>query len=199
MSGHLGDRLDLRLFLTGGMLGSGFFVALFGAAYFLNIHTIGYFIFIQICGGVFQATGWPSVVSVMANWFGREKRGLIMGVWNAHTSIGNICGSLIAAYMLQYGWGWSFIVPGAFIGLAGLLIFTCLVVEPQDIGFLPQSGSVLPSMIPSEAVTPSRSDQGGLSAGETVVLERRLAQLAESRGGMVSASVAANMGMFFCI
>ncbi len=28
-------------------------------------------------------------------------------------------GSLIAAYMLRYGWGWSFIVPGAFIAVSG--------------------------------------------------------------------------------
>lgn len=100
-------------------------------------------------------------------------------------------GSLIAAYMLRYGWGWSFVVPGAFIAVcgasasgqllaalrahdvvpgwdhasarlppaacttlstcpfdpppAGLIIFSFLVVEPQDIGFLPQSGSVLGS------------------------------------------------------
>lgn len=38
--------------------------------------------------GLLQATGWPSVVSVMANWFGKGKRGLIMGIWNAHTSVG---------------------------------------------------------------------------------------------------------------
>lgn len=28
-------------------------------------------------------------------------------------------GSLIAAYMLRYGWGWSFVVPGAFIAICG--------------------------------------------------------------------------------
>jgi OPA family glycerol-3-phosphate transporter-like MFS transporter 1/2 len=42
--------------------------------------------------GLLQATGWPSVVSVMANWFGKGKRGLIMGVWNAHTSVGEWAG-----------------------------------------------------------------------------------------------------------
>jgi OPA family glycerol-3-phosphate transporter-like MFS transporter 1/2 len=40
------------------------------------------------CTGLLQASGWPSVVSVMANWFGKGKRGLIMGIWNAHTSVG---------------------------------------------------------------------------------------------------------------
>ncbi|RMZ56132.1 hypothetical protein APUTEX25_004556 [Auxenochlorella protothecoides] len=146
-AGHIGDRVDLRYFLTGGMIGSGTCVILMGAAYFLNIHTLGYFIAVQIVGGLLQATGWPSVVSVMANWFGKGKRGLIMGLWNAHTSVGNILGSLLAAYMLQYGWGWSFIVPGIVIVVMGLVIFSFLVVEPQDIGFLPQSGSVVGSIV----------------------------------------------------
>ena len=34
---------------------------------------------------VLQATGWPGVVSVMANWYGKGRRGLIMGLWNSHT------------------------------------------------------------------------------------------------------------------
>ena len=147
VSGHLGDRLDLRKFLTGGMLGSGACVCLFGAAYFMKVHAMAYFLVIQIVGGLVQATGWPSVVTVMANWFGKGKRGLVMGVWNAHTSVGNILGSLVAASMLQYGWGWSFMVPGLLIILIGILIFLFLVVEPQDIGFLPQSGSTLGSFV----------------------------------------------------
>ncbi len=85
--------------------------------------------------GLFQATGWPSVVSVVANWFGKGKRGLIMGIWNAHTSVGNILGTLLAAAALPYGWGWSFILPGALIGVLGIVIFLFLIVEPGDIGF----------------------------------------------------------------
>lgn len=194
VSGHLGDRVDLRHFLTGGMLGSGTCVALFGAAYFWKIHTMGFFVVVQIVGGLLQATGWPSVVSVMANWFGKGKRGLIMGVWNAHTSIGNIVGSLIAAYMLKYGWGWSFVVPGFLMIGVGILIFLFLVVEPQDIGFLPQSGSAIGSLAGSQAETPSRGNGAeGMTDSERALLERRVAQLAEERGGMVPARVAASM------
>lgn len=147
ISGHLGDRLDLRHFLTWGMIGSGACVALFGMAYFWEIHIMPYFLTVQVVGGLLQATGWPSVVSVMANWFGKGKRGLVMGIWNAHTSVGNIAGSLMAAAALQWGWGWSFVVPGAMIAGVGLLIFLFLVVEPQDIGFVPQSGSALGSAV----------------------------------------------------
>lgn len=195
VSGHLGDRVDLRHFLTGGMLGSGACVALFGAAYFWNIHSMTYFITVQVAGGLLQATGWPSVVSVMANWFGKGKRGLIMGVWNAHTSVGNIVGSLIAASLLKYGWGWSFLVPGCFIILCGLVVFCFLVVEPQDIGFLPQSGSVLGSQAGSEPLTPrsEASDVSAMSAEARAYLERHLANIARGRGGLVPAHVQAQL------
>jgi sugar phosphate permease len=44
------------------------------------------------------------VVAVMGNWFGPQKRGLIMGVWAAHMTTGNIVGAVLGAQMLQYGW-----------------------------------------------------------------------------------------------
>uniref|UniRef100_A0A7N0VI47 Major facilitator superfamily (MFS) profile domain-containing protein n=1 Tax=Kalanchoe fedtschenkoi TaxID=63787 RepID=A0A7N0VI47_KALFE len=135
VAGHLGDNLDLRLFLTTGMIGSGIFVGLFGMGYFLNVHAFWFYLVMQMVAGLFQATGWPSVVAVIGNWFGKRKRGLIMGVWNAHTSIGNISGSLLAAAVLDYGWGWSFIVPGAFIALGGIIVYLFLAAYPEDIGF----------------------------------------------------------------
>jgi len=134
-SGHIGDSMDLRKFLTIGMVGSGLFVCMFGMAYFLDIHSMYYFVAVQIMAGVFQSTGWPSVVSVVGNWFGKSKRGLIMGVWNAHTSVGNILGSLIAARCLRdSNWGMSFIIPGVLMALSGLVINLFLVVDPEDAG-----------------------------------------------------------------
>ncbi|XP_042507552.1 putative glycerol-3-phosphate transporter 4 [Macadamia integrifolia] len=135
VAGHLGDTLDLRLFLTIGMIGSGIFVGLFGMGYFWSIHVFWYYLVMQMIAGLFQATGWPSVVAVIGNWFGKRKRGLIMGVWNAHTSVGNISGSLLAASVLQYGWGWSFILPGGLIILGGIMIYLFLAAYPEDIGF----------------------------------------------------------------
>ncbi|KAG4117230.1 hypothetical protein ERO13_D12G216400v2 [Gossypium hirsutum] len=135
VAGHLGDTLDLRLFLTTGMIGSGIFVGLFGMGYFWNIHVFWFYLSMQMVAGLFQATGWPSVVAVVGNWFGKRKRGLIMGIWNAHTSVGNISGSLLAAAVLDYGWGWSFIVPGALIASAGVLVYLFLPAYPEDIGF----------------------------------------------------------------
>ncbi|XVE57578.1 hypothetical protein DITRI_Ditri04bG0101200 [Diplodiscus trichospermus] len=135
VAGHLGDTLDLRLFLTTGMIGSGIFVGLFGMGYFWNFHVFSFYLVMQMVAGLFQATGWPSVVAVMGNWFGKRKRGLIMGVWNAHTSVGNISGSLLAAAVLDHGWGWSFIAPGALIASSGVLVYLFMPAYPEDIGF----------------------------------------------------------------
>ena len=50
-----------------------------------------------------------------------------MGIWNSHTSVGNILGSLIAGAFVNDNWGLSFIVPGAIIAAMGILIFFFLV------------------------------------------------------------------------
>jgi OPA family glycerol-3-phosphate transporter-like MFS transporter 1/2 len=103
-SGHLGDRTNLRIFLTEGMVGTGLFTLLFSVGYWGNIHSFLYYLIVQMIAGLFQTTGWPSVVAVVGTWSGKSKRGLIMGIWNAHTSIGNITGpSPLAPYHLKMG------------------------------------------------------------------------------------------------
>ncbi|KAL2547444.1 putative glycerol-3-phosphate transporter 4 [Forsythia ovata] len=160
VAGHLGDRLDLRLFLTTGMIGSGIFVVLFGLGYFWNIHVFWFYLVMQMVAGLFQATGWPSVVAVIGNWFGKRKRGLIMGIWNAHTSVGNISGSLLAASVLDYGWGWSFILPGAFIILGGILVYMFLAAYPEDVGFSGLNGSPVEAATLADDVETQMSKDG---------------------------------------
>ncbi|KAG7217214.1 hypothetical protein INR49_027758 [Caranx melampygus] len=60
-------------------------------------------------------------------------RGFIMGVWNSHTSVGNILGSLIAGVFVSSAWGMSFIVPGIIIACTGILCFFFLVEKPEDV------------------------------------------------------------------
>ena len=119
------------------MLASGISCYLFGIAKPYNIHNLWYFIFVQAIGGIFQTSGWPGVVTVVGNWFGKGKRGLIFGVWNSHTSLGNILGSLIAAAYVESDWSLSFIVPGVIMGAVGFLLFLFLVPNPVDIGYSP--------------------------------------------------------------
>uniref|UniRef100_A0A8C9K4X9 Solute carrier family 37 member 1 n=1 Tax=Panthera tigris altaica TaxID=74533 RepID=A0A8C9K4X9_PANTA len=127
LSGIIGERLPIRYYLTFGMLASGAFTALFGLGYFYNIHSFGFYVVTQIINGLVQTTGWPSVVTCLGNWFGKGRRGLIMGVWNSHTSVGNILGSLIAGYWVSTCWGLSFVVPGAIVAAMGIVCFLFLI------------------------------------------------------------------------
>ena len=47
-NGMIADRLDLRYFLTFGCLSSGVMTILFGAGKYMKIHSLYYFIFIQV-------------------------------------------------------------------------------------------------------------------------------------------------------
>ncbi|XP_037543763.1 glucose-6-phosphate exchanger SLC37A2 [Nematolebias whitei] len=137
ISGIFGERLPLRYYLSFGMVMSGLFTSLFGLGYYWNIHSLGYYAFVQVMNGLMQTTGWPAVVACVGNWFGKGKRGLIMGVWNSHTSVGNILGSLIAGVFVSSAWGMSFIVPGLIIAFTGILCFFFLVEKPEDVDCTP--------------------------------------------------------------
>lgn len=117
--GHVAERTNLRKFLASGMIMAGFWTICFGLAYFWEIHSLSYFIAVQLLGGIFQATGWPSVVTLVGNWFGKKRLGLIFGVWNSHTSVGNILGAVIAGLWVNNMWGYSFVVPGLIVGATG--------------------------------------------------------------------------------
>ena len=132
----------------------------------------------QIITGAFQASGWPGVVTVMANWFGKGRRGLIMGLWNSHTSLGNILGSLIAGAFVTTNWGLSFIVPGAIIAGVGFFLFLFLVPRPEDIGITHEQaehrdekeGETEPLMEDkAEEQTPDASDTTVMQAEERAI------------------------------
>uniref|UniRef100_A0A8C7G9Z6 Solute carrier family 37 member 1 n=1 Tax=Oncorhynchus kisutch TaxID=8019 RepID=A0A8C7G9Z6_ONCKI len=150
LSGIIGERLPIRLYLTFGMLMSGLFTCLFGLGYIYSIHSLGFYIFVQVANGLVQTTGWPSVVTCIGNWFGKGRRGLIMGIWNSHTSVGNILGSLIAGYWVSSNWGLSFIVPGLIIAAMGIICFLFLIEREYSLSGLFSLGNVLPSRESSE-------------------------------------------------
>uniref|UniRef100_A0A9J8BS79 Glucose-6-phosphate exchanger SLC37A2 n=1 Tax=Cyprinus carpio carpio TaxID=630221 RepID=A0A9J8BS79_CYPCA len=125
--GMFGERLPLRYYLSSGMILSGLFTVLFGLGFYWQIHSLWYYCLVQALNGLVQTTGWPAVVACVGNWFGKGKRGFIMGIWNSHTSVGNILGSLIAGVYVSSSWGLSFIVPGIIIASAGVICFLFLV------------------------------------------------------------------------
>jgi sugar phosphate permease len=56
---------------------------------------------------------------------------LIFGIWNIHTYVGNILGSLIAGAVLDHfgndNWAMAFIIPGIIIIVMAVLTFLFLI------------------------------------------------------------------------
>jgi OPA family glycerol-3-phosphate transporter-like MFS transporter 1/2 len=134
ITGPLGDRLNLRWFLGFGMLGAGLFCFGFGFASLVGIHHIAWFLAMNLGAGLFQATGWPGCVTLITRWFGQGNRGTIMGVWNAHGSVGNIVCKLVATALMQR-WGWSatFLGLGSLCMATGLLQLAFIIPHPHDV------------------------------------------------------------------
>ncbi|XP_013195674.2 glucose-6-phosphate exchanger SLC37A2 [Amyelois transitella] len=151
VSGMVAERVDLRYFLSLGMLVSASFCYLFGIAKTYGIHHISYYLLVQAGAGVAQTTGWPGTVAIVGKWFGHTKKGLIFGIWNSHTSLGNILGTLMASAFVERDWALSFVYPAAAMGAVGLLVFLFLPPEPRCVGV------VLPGVAERES-HPSRSD-----------------------------------------
>ena len=66
-----------------------------------------------------------------------RKTGLIFGIWNSHTSVGNILGSITAGRYVETDWAMSFVLPGVVIAVMGVVIFLFLVTDPRAVGCPP--------------------------------------------------------------
>ncbi|XP_026957540.1 sugar phosphate exchanger 3 isoform X4 [Sagmatias obliquidens] len=108
ISGIVGDRLNLRWVLSFGMCSSALVVFVFGTlTEWLHFYNKGLYCSLWIVNGLLQSTGWPCVVAVMGNWFGKAGRGVVFGLWSACASVGNILGACLASSVLQYGYEYS--------------------------------------------------------------------------------------------
>lgn len=135
VSGYLAEQTNLRIYLSIGMVLTGVSTCLTGLAYYLNIHSLSFFVLFQIITGITHSTGWPCVVEAVGVWFPERHRGFIMCTWNCHIFLGNILGSLVAGAFVNTNWGLSFIVPGIIIASVGVVIFVFLIPHPSHVDF----------------------------------------------------------------
>lgn len=142
ISGMLGDRFNIRIVLFIGTMLTSLTLFAFGTlSEWLGVYSKSWYVIFWVVNGFAQSTGWPSVVSVMGNWFSKSGRGLIFGAWSANASVGNIIGALMVANSLKYGYQYSFLITSSVLFAAGIILFFGLVVSPTEIG-LPDPNAV---------------------------------------------------------
>nr|XP_060632828.1 sugar phosphate exchanger 3 [Anolis sagrei ordinatus] len=135
VSGIVGDRLNMRWVLSFGMCSSALVVFVFGTVTeWLHFYNKWFYCSLWIVNGLLQSTGWPCVVAVMGNWFGKAGRGFVFGLWSACASVGNIIGAFLASSVLQYGYEYAFLVTASVQFAGGIIVFFGLVISPKEVG-----------------------------------------------------------------
>ena len=134
IAGPLGDRVNIRLFLGVGMIGSGVFLGMIGMYYYFGVHSVVLWGITDFIAGIFQATGWPGCVVVITRWFDRRYMGTVMGVWNAHSSVGNLLGKYAGAGLQDaLGWQWNYLGVALMIVASGVVMLLFLQPRPDAV------------------------------------------------------------------
>ncbi|RHY34425.1 hypothetical protein DYB32_001338 [Aphanomyces invadans] len=149
VSGMLGDRLDLRKFLAGGMVGVALVLMTFGVAGLANYHVFWFYLMLWGVNGAVQSVGWPANVAIMygisnelevktmprSRWFGDGERGVVLGLWSSCASFGNICGGALVGILCHVAeasvaWKLVMVASGVIMLVQSLIVFLFLVPAP---------------------------------------------------------------------
>lgn len=143
LSGFIADRYDLRIVLGTGMCLTAGTVFVFGPVFeWTHFYSKPAYVAIWILNGLLQSSGWPSVVAVMGNWFGKGSRGLVLGLWSACASVGNIIGALMVSAVLDFGYEYAFLLTSMVLFAGGIMVFFGLIPSPRDVGMpMPEDGN----------------------------------------------------------
>jgi len=153
ISGYIGEKYSLRHVLALGTILNATTLFIFGCVLpATNCTHIGWWILLWGLNGLAQSTGWPSVVTIMGNWFPAEGRGLVMGVWSSCQSLGNILGAFMVNSFLGYGFEYSFFFISYCLAFISLLVFFAIVNHPDELGLGDDVSDDLTSIIDDEEV-----------------------------------------------
>nr|XP_040028811.1 sugar phosphate exchanger 3 isoform X1 [Gasterosteus aculeatus aculeatus]XP_040028812.1 sugar phosphate exchanger 3 isoform X1 [Gasterosteus aculeatus aculeatus]XP_040028813.1 sugar phosphate exchanger 3 isoform X1 [Gasterosteus aculeatus aculeatus] len=160
LSGVVGDRFNLRYVLCFGLCGSAAVEFMFGTlTEWLHIYNVYVYCILWVVNGLLQSAVWPSVVAVMGNWFGKQGRGFVFGLWSACASVGNILGAFLASSVLKYGYEYAFLVTSVIQFAGGVVVFFGLLTSPKEIGLSSDSETGLSALeTDSDSHRPLMSD-----------------------------------------
>lgn len=109
-----------------------------GVVLFMHNVSIGLLIILWSINGVFQCTGGPCSMSVMANWITRRTRGRYIGIWNASHNIGGGLAGIFAIWCAQTFFDGNvagmFIIPAIIAMLVAIATFFIGENRPENLG-----------------------------------------------------------------
>ncbi|VDD76489.1 unnamed protein product [Mesocestoides corti] len=123
VSGWLGDRVDPRYVLAGGMLTGAAATFLFGVppewGHFYNRY---WYAGLWLANGFLQGPGWPACISLVAHSF-HSAHGLILGIWSSSAGFGNIIGAILSSAVIDYGYEYVFLTISLILAAGAVITF----------------------------------------------------------------------------
>jgi sugar phosphate permease len=88
----------------------------------------------MVINGFCQSAGYPGMMAVMGNWFGKGSRGILLGLWSINANLGNIVGYSFCSLIRSHGvnWIWNFFTASFLTLLIAFSIIFILVPEPSS-------------------------------------------------------------------
>lgn len=126
-NGILADRINVRKFMTTGLLLSAVINLMLGT-------TTEFWFFAMLWGlnGWFQSFGAPSSVVAISRWYTKKEKGTFYGMWGCSHNIGEAITFIItAAIVSALGWAWGFTVAGVACLLVCVFIWKAMHESPE--------------------------------------------------------------------
>lgn len=142
-NGILADRINVRKFMTTGLLLSAVINLILGT-------TTEFWFFATLWGlnGWFQSFGAPSSVVAISRWYIKKERGTFYGMWGCSHNIGEAITFIVtAAIVSALGWTWGFTVAGVACLLVCVFIWKAMHESPEVHGLKIEAGNAKTSNI----------------------------------------------------
>ncbi len=132
MWGMFADRFGSRVMILSGLLAS------VAAAIFMGLlHGAAIFMIFMFIQGLGQSTGWSSLCKNVGNFFSRQERGRIMGLWSTNYAFGGLVASPFAgwiAYDVFNDWRMAFFGSAMVVAVVWVLFLIFQRNTPGCVG-----------------------------------------------------------------
>lgn len=159
--GMVSDRFGPRLVVATGMCiaaASNVVMAFYSSSNAIFV--------LMLVNGIGQSAGWPALVEMMANWFPKERRGIVMSWWTTNYVLGSFLATVFAAYVataalpfLGRRWQHAFWIPAIVLIVIGGLFYLFTKNSPEDVNLTSADG-LERSLIEEEAEAKNDSQRG---------------------------------------
>lgn len=164
VNGTLGDRIGGKRLVGFGLVATALLNMVFGVG-----QSFLFFLVPWTLNGFAQSAGWPGCAKAFSNWFARDERGTVMGVWCTCYQAGSVVSTIVATWLLvTFGWQSAFFGPALLVGGFALLFFARQKRAPEAEGlphvetyYAAVTGRDVPADVPAVGSDAAGSDAAG--------------------------------------